>query len=88
MTTSLPSAMRQNYPPVVSTETWMNRTPPGTFLFYCSLAMAFVFLACFPFHWAWNRRADRLNLEASLPQPALAAASGVWPPPPNVPEQQ
>lgn len=34
--------------------------------------------------WAWNRRADRLNREASLPQPALTSDMGVWPPPPSV----
>ena len=38
--------------------------------------------------WAWNRRAHRLNREASLPQPALAIDIGVWPPPPNVSEQR
>jgi len=40
----------------------------------------------FALRWAWNRRADRLNREASLPPPALAAVPGVWPPPPTVPE--
>ncbi len=43
------------------------------------------FLLSMPQIWAWNRRADRLNREASLPQPDLAAAPGVWPPPPDVP---
>jgi len=68
--------------PVVATETWLNKTPPGTVEFYGFLAVVFVFLYCFPTHWAWNRRADRLNREASLPQPALAIDAGVWPPPP------
>jgi len=33
---------------------------------------------------AWNRRADRLNREPSLPLPAVADVPGVWPPPPTV----
>lgn len=70
--------------PIVATETWLNKTPPGTVLFYWSLAVIFVFLHCLPTHWAWNRRADRLNREASLPQPALTSDMGVWPPPPSV----
>lgn len=36
----------------------------------------------------WNRRADRLNREANPPQPACAVDTGVWPPPPNAPEQR
>ena len=72
--------------PVVATEAWMNGTPPGAALFYCSLAMAFVSLGCFPIHWAWNRRADRLNREVNLPQSVVSVAPGVWPPPPTVPE--
>ena len=40
------------------------------------------FTIWFPTRWAWNRRADRLNREASLPQPALATDTSVWPPPP------
>ena len=36
-----------------------------------------------PARWAWNRRANRLTREASLPQPSLAIDTGVWPPPPS-----
>lgn len=43
-------------------------------------------LVLVPFAWAWNRRANRLNRETSVPQPTLATAPGVWPPPPDVPE--
>ncbi len=32
---------------------------------------------------AWSRREDRLNREARLPSPGLAAAPGVWPPAPS-----
>lgn len=38
----------------------------------------------------WNRRTDRLNREASLPQPQLLSATdaSIWPPPPATPEGQ
>ena len=38
----------------------------------------------YPSLWAWNRRARRLNYEATLPPPVFVAALGVWPPPPTV----
>lgn len=38
----------------------------------------------YPSIWAWNRRAERLSREGILPQPTLAADTGVWPPPPSV----
>ena len=56
------------------------------FHYFALPAVALGFLLSLPQIWAWNRRADRLNREASLPQPAPAAAPGVWPPPPSVPE--
>lgn len=46
-------------------------------------AVALGFLLSLPQIWAWNRRAERLNREASLPHPAVAVAPGVWPPPPS-----
>jgi len=52
-------------------------------IFPFSIAAGFLF--SIPQIWAWNRRADRLNREASLPPPTLAAVPGVWPPPPSVP---
>jgi len=38
----------------------------------------------------WNRRTDRLNREASPPQPQLLSATdaSIWPPPPATPEGQ
>jgi hypothetical protein len=45
-----------------------------------------LYMYALPFVWAWNRRADRLSREASLPQPVVSVAPGVWPPPPTVPE--
>jgi len=69
-------------PPVVVTENWMNGTSPATVLSYGALAIAIALAGCFCQHWAWNRRADRLNREPSLP--LAAVASGVWPPPPTV----
>ncbi len=71
-------------PPVVVTENWVNSTSPATVLFYGALAIAISVVGCFCQHWAWNRRADRLNREPSLPQPIAAAVPGVWPPPPTV----
>ena len=75
--------------PVVAAETWAGGIPPGTVLFCCSAAIAFAFLYCFPTHWAWNRRTDRLNREASLLQPQLFSVidASVWPPPPAAPEK-
>ena len=52
------------------------------------LLMVPLFTACisaiaYPWVWAWNRRADRLNREASVPLAVPAALPGVWPPPPT-----
>ncbi len=71
-------------PPVVATENWINRTPPSVVFIPCCLILAVMLLCVFLTHWAWNRRADRLNREPSLPLPAVADAPGVWPPPPTV----
>lgn len=70
--------------PVVATEGLINSTPPGTALFYSALAIIIALFSCFCQHWAWNRRADRLNREGPLMPEAVAAAPGVWPPPPTV----
>ena len=71
-------------PPVVVTERWINHTSPATVLFYSALAIATALSGCVGQHWAWNRRADRLNREAILPLPVAAAVPGAWPPPPAV----
>ena len=71
-------------PPVVAVEHWINGTAPTTVLSYGAFAIAIGFAGCFCQHWAWNRRADRLNREAALPPPAAVAVPGVWPPPPVV----
>jgi len=68
--------------PVAATEAWAIATTPTTMLCYVLGWVAFVILWCLPTHWAWNRRADRLNREAGLPQALLVALPGVWPPPP------
>ncbi len=71
-------------PSVVVAESWMTAASEQTVLFDGSLVIAVCILDCFCQHWAWNRRADRLNRE-SLLQPSVAAAPGVWPPPPTMP---
>lgn len=68
--------------PVVVTEHWVNSTAPGILLFPCFWIMLFSFLSLFASHWAWNRRADRLNRELSPMLAAISIVSGVWPPPP------
>ncbi len=71
-------------PPVAATETWINTIPPVTVLTFCFSLLAAVLLSLFPTQWAWNRRADRLNREASHPQQLIAVeVQGVWPPPPT-----
>lgn len=68
--------------PVVVTENWINSVPLGDVLEPCFLILAVALLWLFPTHWAWNRRADRLNRGLSQPLPTLADVSGIWPPPP------
>ena len=68
--------------PVAATEAWMNATTPSTALCYLLGGMAFVVLLCIVTQWAWNRRADRLNRIAALPQSVPFDLPGVWPPPP------
>jgi len=65
---------------------FFGRYPPMQYVFTILVFGALGFVWLLLLQWAWNRRADRLNREASSPQPALAATPGVWPPPPNVPE--
>ena len=62
---------------------------PMDYVFTILAFAAFGFVWLLLLRWAWNRRAERLNREASLPHPAaLAIDTAVWPPPPNVPERQ
>ena len=61
---------------------------PMDYVFIILAFAAFGFVWLLLLRWAWNRRAERLNREASLPKPALSIDPGVWPPPPNVPERQ
>ena len=68
--------------PVVVAENWLNSTTPEASLFACGLLLLAAFLMLFLAHWAWNRRADRLNREGLVPLPA--AMPGVWPPPPKI----
>lgn len=63
---------------------WSQGTPAEYIFIYLVLAgiiLAFLLAE----RWAWNRRAERLNREGSPSQPAVAAAPGVWPPPPSGP---
>ncbi len=69
--------------PVVVTENWLNSTLPKAALFVCGIILAAALMMLFLTHWAWNRRADRLNRETPLPL-AAAETPGVWPPPPLV----
>ncbi len=69
--------------PVAATEAWMNAAAPATVLYYALGAAALIILLCILTQWAWNRRVDRLNREASVPLAVPAALPGVWPPPPT-----
>ncbi len=70
-------------PPVIATESWINRSSPQSVLTGCVLLLIFCVAYCFCQHWAWNRRADRLNRDPVLPEPVPAETPGVWPPPPR-----
>ncbi len=74
-------------PPVTVAENWMNTSSPQAVLSDCILLIAFCILTCVCQHWAWNRRADRLNREAATSQPVPAGVPAetpaVWPPPPR-----
>ena len=50
-------------PPVIATEIWLNRSSPQAVLSGCVLLLIFCVAYCVCQHWAWNRRADRLNRE-------------------------
>lgn len=71
-------------PPVIVTENWINKSSPQMVLSDCALLIAFCILICVCQHWAWNRRADRLNREGIMTTPAATELAGVWPPPPIV----
>lgn len=72
-------------PPVIVTENWINQGSPQVVLSNCAWLIAFGISGCFCQHWAWNRRADRLNREAALMPPTAVEVASVWPPPPAVP---
>ena len=74
--------------PIVATENWAKQTTPEVILLSCTSLTVFGILATFSAHWAWNRRADRLNREPAVPQPVFVNAPGVWPPPPNTKTMQ
>jgi len=65
---------------------YKNGDSPMDYVFIILIFGVLGFVWLLLLRWAWNRRAERLNREPSLPQSALAVAPGVWPPPPNVPE--
>jgi hypothetical protein len=63
---------------------FFGRDPPMEYVVTILVFGVLGFIWLLLLRWAWNRRADRLNREASLPKPAVDVAPGVWPPPPNV----
>ena len=63
---------------------FFNRDPPMQYVFTILVLGVLGFVWLLLLRWAWNRRADRLNREASLPQPELAVDTGIWPPPPTL----
>ena len=70
-------------PPVIATESWINRSSPAAVLPVCALLLIFCVAYCVCQHWAWNRRANRLKCEPVLPNPVSVEMPGVWPPPPR-----
>jgi hypothetical protein len=85
------AAARHYAPPAALSETLATlramATDPGTQRLLIGLAFCLpplFFLACLPYHWAWNRRAARLGLgETRLPAPEKAPDGRVWPPAPR-----
>lgn len=61
----------------------LNELARGLPIFFL-LMLVFNIAIHLPIRWAWNRRAARWNYEASLPQPTLADATDIWPPPPTI----
>ena len=70
-------------PPVAVAENWITTASPQAVLSSSALLIAFCILWCVCQHWAWNRRADRLNREPILLEPVVTNSPGVWPPPPR-----
>ncbi len=59
---------------------------PGTRLLLIGVGLSlppFFFAFCLPYHWAWNRRAARLQNEG-VPE-MVSAQADVWPPAPSTP---
>ena len=59
---------------------------PGTRLTLLGLLLALpplFFLFCLPYHWAWNRRAERLKHGAEMGEVDPESAVNVWPPAPR-----
>ena len=70
-------------PPVTETLATLRvmATHPGTRLLLIGLGLSLpplFFAFCLPYHWAWNRRAARLQNE-SVPE-MISAQAHVWPP--------
>ncbi len=67
---------------ILATLRAMGNDPQARTLFFgLPFALPFLFFTfCLPYHWAWNRRASRL--QKTLVSTA-ADAEGVWPPAPN-----
>ena len=63
---------------------FLGRSPPMQFITSILVFSTLGFAWLLAVRWAWNRRAKRLNFEATLPQPVLVSALDVWPPPPTV----
>ena len=58
--------------------------PPSDYVTYIVAMGGCGLIFFFGLRGAWNRRADRLSREGSLPLPDVPVAPGVWPPPPTV----
>ncbi len=65
---------------------FFNHDPPMQYVFAILVFGVLGLVWLILLRWAWNRRADRLNREGVPSEAAPLVVSGVWPPPPNVPE--
>ena len=69
----------------IALDNFFGHDPPMQYVIIVLVFSALGFSWLLTLRWAWNRRAKRLNHEASLPQTALATDTSVWPPPPIAP---
>lgn len=72
----------------IALDIFFGRYPPMQYVFTTLVYGVLGFVWLLLLRWAWNRRAARLNCEASLPQQALVVDGGVWPPQLNVPDEE